>query len=49
MDLGLTTTMTEAISFIGMVQYDMDMWPGWSHILAPLTEDTRKPKGRKIL
>ena len=24
------------------------MWPRWSHILAPLTEAARGPKGRKI-
>ena len=31
-----------------MVQYYRDMWTRWSQILAPLTEATSGPKGRKI-
>ena len=32
-----------------MVQYYRYMWPRQSHILAPLTEASSGPKGRKIL
>ena len=48
-DLGRTSTTTEARALIGMVQYYRDMWPRWSHILSPLTEADSVPKGRKIL
>ena len=49
MDIGRPATTNEAISLIGMFQYYRDMWPRRSHILAPLTEATRGPKGGKIL
>ena len=34
---------------MGMVQYYRDIWPRWSHILAPLIETASNPKCRKIL
>ena len=47
MDLGRPTTTTEAQSLIGMVQYSIDMWTRQSHVLTPLTEAARGPKGKK--
>ena len=49
MDLGQPSTTTESRVIIGMVQYYRDMWPRWSHVLDPLTEPYRGPKGRNIL
>ena len=48
MDLGRPTTTTEVRDLVGMVQYYRDMWPRWSHLLAPLVEAVRVPKGRTI-
>ena len=47
MDLGRTTTTTEAQSLIGMVNYYRDMWPIRSHILAPMIETSSGIKGIK--
>ena len=49
MDLVRPSTNTEAQALKGMVQYYRDMWPRRSHVLAPLEEASRVPKGRKIL
>ena len=49
MDLERPTTMTEAQTLIGMVQYYRDMRPIQSHILAPLIEADRGPKGSSTL
>ena len=49
MDLGRPYTTTEVRALIGIVQYYMDMWTSQSHILDPLIEADRGPKGRKIL
>ena len=48
-DLGRTSTTTEARALIGMVHYYRDMWTRQPHILAPLKEATSGPKDRKIL
>ena len=49
MDIGLPSNTTESQALIVMVQYYMDMWPRWSHVLAPLTEAASGSKGRKIV
>ena len=38
MNLRRPYTITEVQALISMVQYYRDMWPRWSHVLAPLTE-----------
>ena len=48
MDFSRPSTNTKARALIGMFQYYRDMWPSWSHVLAPLTEASSSPKGRKI-
>ena len=48
MNLGRHTIMTEARELIDMYQYNRDIWPSWSHILAPPTEIDSGHKGRKI-
>ena len=48
MDLGRPDNTTEARALIGMVQYYRDMWTRRYHVLAPLTEADREPKGRKM-
>ena len=49
MDPVQTNNMTEARALIVMVQFYRGMWYRRSHILAPLTDSTSVPKGRKIL
>ena len=49
MDIGRPPTTTEARALIGMVQYYRYMWPRRSPVLAPLTEESSDPKGRKLL
>ena len=46
MDLGRTTTSTEAIALIGMVYYYRDMCHRRYHILAPMAEVAAGLKGR---
>ena len=48
MDIERPKTTIDVESLIGMVQYYRDMWKSHSHILAPLTEAIRGPKGSKI-
>ena len=47
-DLDRPSATTKVRELIGMFQYYRDMWPRRSHILAPLTEAARGPKGRTI-
>ena len=49
MDISRTSTTTESLAIIGMVQYYRDIWPIRSHILAPRIDAARDPKGRKLL
>ena len=46
-DLGRPATTTEARALIGMFQYYRNMWPRWSHVLAPFTEAASGPKDKK--
>ena len=48
-DIKIPTTMTEAQTLIGVVQYYMYMWSRCSHKLVSLTEAARVPKYRAIL
>ena len=43
------TTTTEAQALIGMVQYYIDMWPRWSHVLSPIIEASINPNNKEIL
>ena len=47
MDTILTTTKTETLLLIGMVQYYRDTWNILSHVLDPLIEADSGPKGIK--
>ena len=49
MDIRQPPTTTEVLALIGMVQYYTYMCPRRSYVLAPLTEASSGPKGRKIL
>ena len=49
MDLEQHTIKTEAQALIGMVQYYGKIWLRRSHVLAPLSYASIKPKGRSIL
>ena len=48
LDLERPKTTTECRALLGLIQYYRDMWQRRSHILAPLTEASSGPKGRKI-
>ena len=48
-DFGRPTTMNEAWTLIGMVQYYRDMCLRWSHILDPQREAASGPKGENTL
>ena len=37
-------SVKDACSFIGMINFYRDMFPHWSHLLAPLTQLTGKEK-----
>ena len=43
-DIGRPTTTTEAQALIGMVQYYREIWPRYSHVVAPLIEANINPK-----
>ena len=49
MYIGKPTNTTEARVLVVMVQYYRYMCPSQSHLLSPLIEAARGPKGRKIL
>ena len=48
MDIGRSSTTTEARALIVMFQYYRYMWFRRSHVLATLTEAASDPRGRKI-
>ena len=41
-------TIRNLRAFIGLVGYYADLWPRWSHTLAPLTALKHLPKGAKL-
>jgi hypothetical protein len=46
--LKLTNTLKQLRSLLGLINYCRNMWKQRSHILTPLTELTKVPRGSKL-